>query len=374
MSLRGSLRTMSVEDVLDWIDRRFVCGNLTVDRGSVVRGFHFDSGYVTSNSSNDPAEHLGQVLINRGIITDEQLNEAFKVQADTGVLLGKILVMVGFVDDKQLRTVLEEKIREGIYDALSWSEGSFRFERAPEDDAVSEFEISVNLRSTIEAGLVRVAEWRELRRVIPADEVVLYMSDPARLVHPADSEEDQRDYASLVANVERGGTVNQIVLEQSGLRFHTIRKLVRLIDRGVLAVERRVEARAETGSDVQAAELERSARGRAARGDRAGGLDMARAALELNPESEPLQKLHRELERTVFAELSRDLLSSFSVPRLLKSDSELESLEMTDNERYLAGRIDGRWDLLSLMRVSPLRQVEVLITFKRLADRGIIAL
>jgi hypothetical protein len=365
---------MSVEDVLDWIDRRFICGNLTIDRGSVVRSFHFDSGYVTSDSSNDPGEHLGQVLINRGIITDGQLNEAFKVQADTGVLLGKILVMVGFVDDAQLRTVLDEKIREGIYDALSWTEGTFRFERAPEDETVSEFEISVNLRSTIEAGLVRVADWRELRQIIPSDEAVLYVSDRERLIQGSDSEEDQVEYSRLLDHVAKGLTVNQIALEQSGLRFRTLGKLVLLIDRGALAIERREEARAETGSGVQAAELERSARGRAARGDRAGALDMAHAALELNPESEPLQKLHRELERSVFAELSRDLLSTFSVPRLLKSDTELESLEMTDNERYLAGRIDGRWDLLSLMRVAPLRQVEVLITFKRLADRGIISL
>ncbi len=365
---------MSVEDVLDWIDRRFVCGNLTVERGSIVRTFHFDSGYVTNDSSNDPAEHLGQVLINRGIITDEQLNEAFKVQADTGVLLGKILVMVGFVDEAQLRVVLEEKIREGVYDALGWSEGSFRFERAPDEETVSEFEISVNLHSTIEEGLARVGEWRELRRVIPSDDIVLYARDREPVLQPSDTEAEQRDYASLLATAAKGVTVNQIVLEQPGLRFYTLRKLAILIDRGALALERREESRADSGAEVQASELERSARGRAGRGDRAGALDMTRAALELNPESEPLQKLHRELERTVFAELSRDLLSSFSVPRLLKSDSELESIEMTDNERYLAGRIDGRWDLLSLMRVSPLRQVEVLITFKRLADRGIISL
>ena len=80
------------------------------------------------------------------------------------------------------------------------------------------------------------------------------------------------------------------------------------------------------------------------------------------------------LERTVFAELSRDLLTSFRVPKLMVQRQELDRLELSDTERYLAGRVDGRWDLLSLMRVAPVREVEALITFKRLADRGIISL
>ena len=36
--------------------------------------------------------------------------------------------------------------------------------------------------------------------------------------------------------------------------------------------------------------------------------------------------------------------------------------------------VDGRWDLLSLMRVSPLREVDALITFSKLADKGLISL
>ncbi len=365
---------MSVEDVLDWIDRRFVCGCLTVDRGSVVRTFHFDSGYVTSASSNDPSEHLGQMLMNRGLITEETLTEAFKVQADTGVLLGKILLMIGAVEEADLRRVLEEKIREAIYDAMGWSEGSFEFERAPEADAVSEFEVSVNLNSTIEDGRARVEEWQQLREVLPSDDVVLYVSNSERLVNASDSEEQKEELLRLAELVGRHLTVNQVVLEENGRRFQVVKRLVQLIDRGAFSLERRAERREAEGGQPSASELERSARGRAARGDRAGALEMAQSALDLSPESPSLQKLHRELERSVFAELSRDLLARFCVPRLLKSKSELETMEMTDSERYLAGRIDGHWDLLSLMRVSPLREVEALITFKRLADRGIISL
>ncbi len=364
---------MPVEDLLDWIDRRFVCGSLNLERGDKARTFHFDSGYVTGASSNDPTEYLGQMLINRGLIDERQLQEAFVVQADTGVRLGKILLMVGAVEENQLRAVLEHKIRESIFDALSWSEGAFQFDRASDEPMVSAFEVSVNLRSAIDDGGERVASWRALREVLPNDDQSLYVTDATRAVHSGDSAGDRADFERLLGEVAQGGTVNEIVLRRSGSRFEIVRGLVALIERGAVAIERREEIRREA-SAADAVNLERSARGRAARGDRSGALDMAREALASDPESASLKKLYRELERAVFAELSRDLLARFTVPRLLKSPDELDALELSDTERYLAKRIDGHWDLLSLMRVSPLREVEALITFKRLADRGIISL
>lgn len=364
---------MPVEDLLDWIDRRFVCGSLNLERGETIRSFHFDSGYVTGASSNDPTEYLGQMLINRGLIDDGQLKEAFAVQADTGVLLGKILLMTGAVEENQLRGVLEHKIRESIFDAMGWAEGAFQFDRAPDERSVSAFEVSVNLRAAIEDGGARVASWSALREVIPSDDVALYVTDATRAVRSGDSADDRGELDRLLKEVAQGGTVNEIVLRRSGSRYQVVRGLATLIERGAIAVDRRQEIRREA-SVAEAVELERAARGRAARGDRSGALDMAREALARDPESEPIKKLYRELERAVFAELSRDLLARFTVPQLLKSPAELDELDLSDTERYLAKRIDGRWDLLSLMRVSPLREVEALITFKRLADRGIISL
>lgn len=364
---------MPLEELLDWVDRRFVCGTMTVERAQTIRTFHFDSGYVTGASSNDPGEYLGQLLMTRGFITEAQLSDAFKVQSDTGVLLGKILLMIGAVGENELRQVLEEKIREALFDALSWAEGAFQFERAPGPMSVSAFEVSVNLRSAMEDGQRRVHDWLELREIIPTDDLSIYVLDRDRASRSADSGVLSAELDRVMTEVGSGATVNQVVLRMNGRRFAVVNALVQLIERGAVAIDRR-EAQREKLAVVDAAELERAARGRASRGDRSGALEMAREALQEAPESESLKKLYRELERSVFAELSRDLLASFSVPRLLKSKAELDTMEMTDNERFLASRIDGRWDLLSLMRITPLRQVEALITFKRLADRGIISL
>jgi len=375
MSLRGSLRTMPIADLLDWIDRRFVCGTLTIECASTVRTFHFDSGYVTGASSNVPSEHLGQLLMERGLVDEQTLNDAFQVQADTGVLLGKILIMVGAMDNDGLKRVLEDKIREAIFEAMAWKEGTFQFELMGDDEAaaVSEFEVSLNLNSTLEAGEVRAQEWGEIRELIPVEHAVLELVDESRLRHPADPPELTRAIDNLVPSLRKQLTLSQIVLDQNGQNFRVSSLLAKLVDRKAIRVQEAAVVEAVPAAD-SAVELARAAQKRAAGGDRSGALELAAAALALEPENETLKKLHRELERSVFAELSRVLLSEFRVPKLLKQPAELEAIEMSDTERYLAGRIDGRWDLLSLMRISPVREVEALIIFKRLADRGIISL
>ncbi len=360
---------MPVEDLFDWIDRRFACGSLTLERATVTRSFHFDSGYVTNASSNDPSEHLGQLLLKQGQVDEEALNDAFRVQADTGVLLGKILLMVGAIDEDALRATLELKIREAMAEALSWTEGAFVFEPDATTVTVSEYEVSVNLRETIDLATERRDEWRAIRRLIPGDEVSFWISDPGAVASSGDSE----GLAMLVAQVEQGATVGRIVLEQPGMRFEVMRELARLVERGLIAVDKR-KSRRGPEEEMSLEELEIAARGRATGGDRSGALALVERALDRDPENPGIQKLQRDLERALFAELSRRLLTSFRVPKLLMTKEELETIEMSTAERYLTGRIDGRWDLLSLMRVSPLREVEALITFQRLADRGIIAL
>lgn len=356
---------MAVEDLLDWIDRRFACGRLTLERGSRMRAFHFDSGYVTNASSNDPAEQLGRLLVRRGLVAADQLDGAFDVQADTGVLLGKILLMTDAVDESDLRATLEDKILESLCDAFIWTEGSFIFEPAEEESA-SEYEISINLRHTIEEGRRRAGQLREIRTIIPSDDVTLYVRDRATAI-PGEG------MAGLVEAVDKGLPVSDIILEREGHRFQVLRDLAQLVGLGVLGVDRRNEPRADPVA-AASEDLEKAARGRAAGGDRTGALALARQALAQSPDNPEVQKLHRELERSLFAELSRDLLTRFCVPRLLKSAEELDATILSETERYLVGRIDGRWDLLSLMRVAPLREVEVLITFKQLADRGIVSL
>jgi hypothetical protein len=255
---------------------------------------------------------------------------------------------------------------------LSWQGGHFHFEEGERTGA--EFEIRVPLHTTLDLGKLQVRRWQAIRERIPSDQMCFWVADFFAVQDPTSSERVQAQVARLIECVERGLTVNQMVLEHHGRRFQVMSLLCQLLERGALLSERRSELRADTGDEDAATEVEAAARGRAAGGNKEGALALTTEALVRDPENESLQALHKELQRSLFAELSRELLGTFRVPKLLVESDELAKLKLNDNERYLVGRIDGHWDLLSLIRISPIREVDALLTFKRLHERGVIEL
>lgn len=363
--LAGSLRTFPVEDLLAWLARRAPGGALTLERGVVVRELTLDGDRLTQARSNIPGEQLGQLLLGRKLIDEAGLAEAFRVQAQTGVLLGKILVMTDVLDEGALRAVVEGKIEEAVSDLLTWTEGDFRFDPVRSHGG-HEVEVAVELAGALARGLGQVERRRALAARVPDHEMVFWLAEPA-------GDRVPEEHAWLLPCVEGGMSVNRMALERNGNRLQVLEGLAALLDLGVIKPERRTRKRRAT-EGMTAEGIAAAARGRADGGDRAGAWRLAGLGLEQHPDSAELRALHRKLERGLLAELTRELLASFRVPRLAVSSDELATAALDDAERHVAGRIDGRWDLLSLVRVAPLAEVEALLAFRRLAARGLVAL
>ena len=51
-------------------------------------------------------KQLGELLVERGIITPAQLQEALKLQSERGGLLGQVLVSMGFAKEEEIAQVL----------------------------------------------------------------------------------------------------------------------------------------------------------------------------------------------------------------------------------------------------------------------------
>jgi len=54
---------------------------------------------------------LGRLLVNRGYISEQQLAEALKIQADEGLLLGEVLLSQGLITETNLKRVLKHQKR-----------------------------------------------------------------------------------------------------------------------------------------------------------------------------------------------------------------------------------------------------------------------
>ena len=96
--LMGTFAILPLGDLLELVARRGLAGTLTCERGTVRKTLYLREGRAVGAASNDPREFLGQLLINFGRLTEEQLSKAFQTQEETKVRLGKVLVMVGLVE------------------------------------------------------------------------------------------------------------------------------------------------------------------------------------------------------------------------------------------------------------------------------------
>jgi hypothetical protein len=367
VGVTGSIKTMSVADLLDWIDRRELKGTVTLSHGQVTRRLRIAWGCVAGTESDNPAEYLAQLLLNAGAVGEEQLRGTFDERGELS--LGKALVERGLVGEPALRAALETKIRESVYDALSWEDGTFAFDPEAGAPPGAEVEMALPLGDLVHSGKARADAWRILHALIPTDQARFWIADAGAMEALAPDSPDAAMLRCVAANM----TVREIVLEQHSLPYPVYERLADLICAGTIKIDRRRTPRAPKVEGAQD-DLVAAARGRAAGGDRIGAHALVKRALAAAPGDESVRTAYQEIERALFAELSRALLKKFRVPRLAKKPEELDTLELSAEERYFVGRIDGRWDLLSLMRVSPLREVEALITIQQLAQRGVITL
>jgi hypothetical protein len=107
MTISGKLRTMPLEEVLQWLARGRHTGTLVVTDGAVEKSIYLKDGTILSCTSSDPKEFLGHYLVSRGVIDETALADAVAEQDRSGELLGTILVEQGAVSADELEKTLK---------------------------------------------------------------------------------------------------------------------------------------------------------------------------------------------------------------------------------------------------------------------------
>jgi hypothetical protein len=175
------------------------------------------------------------------------------------------------------------------------------------------------------------------------------------------------DGARLWALAGDRKTASDIAATFSGERYATYDCLVRMVEANRLVIDRRQNERTNS-----AVELAAGARGRLRQGDRAGALAMATQALHQDPNDAEVRKTYAQIERARVAEIAKLLLARHRIPKRIREPTK--DLNLGDAEIELALRVDGRWDLLSLIRSSTIRESEALLAFAHLAEVGVVEL
>jgi Domain of unknown function (DUF4388) len=366
MSLTGNLRTMSLPDILQWISMGQKTGTLHVERRSVLKRIVVREGKIFSSWSNDPRESLGQFLIRERMVSEEQLFKALLAQEEKGRLLGSILTSEGVLDEEDLRLALHAKATETIYDLFLWPEGQFEFKEGefPHDVLIS-FEMPVT--PVIMEGMRRVDEWARIREVFPTMETTLKIKGQSHAVDDA----HERQALGLVA---AGKTLTEMSLEMRRSEFDTADLAYRLYQKGLVAVDQtRDEVKAPDPIGAIQALL---------------GLAYQRlqekrfdAAIQAYEEVLALDRLNQNAKKGLIATMearSREkAVRSVPLTKVPVLNMDLVALTKEDfdpHEGFVLSRVNGEWDVQSILKLCPMGEEAALLIFSRLLERKAITL
>jgi len=385
MGLSGNLQTMLPGDLLQWLSLGQKTGTLVITNKRVEKKIFFRRGRVISSASNDPREYLGQFLMSHGYLTEPELKKAMEVQQQSRILLGKILVMIEVITEGDLQRLMRLKAEEEIYDIFLWNDGDFYFidDELPQMEMIA---LQVDVTGIIMEGTRRVDEWTRIRETIP-NEVVIPV--PLKEIDDSDLEEVEEP---IVRAIDGKRTIAEIVLESRSSAFtvsSTVSALVRhgfvkLVDPGtqkmaklaeeVVVAAEAVEPRRDFNEDDEIQSLLDAAQAAMRVRDFEKTQRLLRAAQNLDPNHPKIRTAIKGAETVILGELRNQGLLDSKVPRVSKTIEEITQMNFTPNEGFILSRINGQWDIGSLIKISPIRETDAMLIFHKLWRENIIAL
>lgn len=383
MALSGNLRTMLPGDLLQWLSLGQKTGTLVISNKRVEKKIFFRRGRVISSASNDPREYLGQFLMSHGYITEPELKKAMEVQQQSGILLGKILVMIDVINEPDLVRFMRLKAEEEIYDIFLWNDGDFYFV----DDELPQMEmipLQVDVTGIIMEGTRRVDEWARIREIIPNETVI------PQLTKDVDYAELEEVEEPIVRAIDGKRTIVELVLESRSSAFtvsSTVSALVRhgfakLVDPSTQKLKKVTEEQAaavltpaaEFNEDDEILSLLSGAQNALRVRDYEKTQRLLRAAQNLDPNHPKIRTAIKGAETVILGELRNQGLLETKVPKVSKPLEEITQMNFSPNEGFILSRINGQWDIGSLIKISPIRETDAMLIFYKLWKDGIIAL
>ena len=372
MPITGNLETMNLAELLQWLANNRQTGTLIISNGAVEKRIYLQGGNILSSSSSDPKRLLGHFLVSKGVISEEMLAQAMAVQEQQGGLLGEILVEGGAIDQETLDRMLRLNAEENICDLFAWEQGSFEFldGELPDHDLVP---MSANITGLIMEGMRRIDHARAMKEVIPSPQCV-----PVAVGPLLGDDELDLGWRGVLEAVDDDRSIEDICLHTHSSEFFVCQVLYRKLVEGQLKIVRpRVlehEAGSQAPGNAAAAASGEALVGRAMvhlkNGDFEAALRHLRAASSLEPDNRDLRLVIQQKELEIRGQIADAGVLPDCVPVLISDMKKLRTVNFSPEEGFILSRINGRSDIRSIIKISPLSEIGSLLVFWKLLKEG----
>jgi hypothetical protein len=236
--LSGDIADFDLADVIQLIGRNRKTGKLVISGGRNYVTIYFKEGRAVFANPAHQRDHLGDILIRRGVVSRADVEEALMVQrklrkAGQNIRIGSILCARGAISKKTLEKFVSIQIEEMVMAALT--EKSGRFEFTPEMEIDDDILVTVDPEWIILESSRQLDEWTEVGARAPAPDTIFIINPDPEMAATTDlGIEDWR----LICLVNGLRTVEEIVNRAGTSRLAALRTLSRLEERKVVLKSR----------------------------------------------------------------------------------------------------------------------------------------
>src|SRR6185295_2818813 len=284
--------------------------------------------------------------------------------------LGQILVEDGILSEAQVSQLLEVRTLDIIYDLFLWKEGHFEF--VSEGPLPPDFtRVQVEANRVVMEGIHRADEMARFRTLIPSDRTLLELSAGWTSSLPSGKTTRQ-----LLYFLEKRMSVAEICYNMHSSAFEVYAQLFELVNDGAVHVVGELPEIPDPVSQMPdlpdaAADLLLLARGELNNGESEKALSIIHTVLGRDPKNTAAHTLLAEAEKK-FIDRVYSEMSPSGVPKVLIQFEALANKEIGSQEAFVLSRINGVWDIQSILSICPFREADSLSLIKKLWDNGII--
>ncbi|MEW6367986.1 MAG: DUF4388 domain-containing protein [Acidobacteriota bacterium] len=174
MALAGTLRDFSLADIFQLISFQRKTGVLMLKSATATVTVSVINGAIVSADSLPKRidDHLGQVLVKKGLITSDQLEKALVTQQETMQKMGYILTRSNFITTEALKEALQTQILQIIYRLFKWDDGEYEFTQADSVEYDKEFISPIQIENVLMEGMRMLDEWPIIRKKVSSLDMV----------------------------------------------------------------------------------------------------------------------------------------------------------------------------------------------------------
>lgn len=373
MGINGNISTMSLAEVFQWLQSGRKTGTLHIEGSNGTnKDVYFDNGFIKSASSSDPNELIGQFLIATKRISEKQLKEALEAQKRDHVMLGKILLKKGILTRDELMNLLRTISEEIVYDLFTWKEGLFDFRDGmlPKREMPN---LNLDITHIVLEGATREDEWSRINKVFP-DDFTVVRPNIERIAEKLPLTPEQ---ARLLRFVDGQRNLHDMLRLYKEPRYYLCKAMYDLYENGLIEVgdygKSLIQASGKRKNDPLK-EMLYSVEAMLNSGrldDAEKGIGKLEKMAGSNPE---VLKLKDQIREKRLETTAKQMINPDAVPHLTMDVGALTSMEMSAEQGFLVSRINGVWDVKSIVKISPFGELVCLKILKKFMDDGVIEL